>query len=114
MYFQCLQGIGPTAQVDVHLPRSFADIVRNTYTFQLKLKDFNITVNHQAFTISRIFHARDLASIITFVVSIVNFLNVKLMVLEISEYKLFYVAIRKLERLPSQHFFRMCHQDQKI
>uniref|UniRef100_M4EME2 Replication factor A C-terminal domain-containing protein n=1 Tax=Brassica campestris TaxID=3711 RepID=M4EME2_BRACM len=60
-------GIGPTAQVDVHLPRSFADIVRNTYTFQLKLKDFNITVNHQAFTISRIFHARDLASIITFV-----------------------------------------------
>ncbi|KAH0942530.1 hypothetical protein HID58_002167, partial [Brassica napus] len=44
--------------VDVHLPRSFADIVRNTYTFQLKLKDFNITANHQTFTISRIFHAR--------------------------------------------------------
>ncbi|CAF2151601.1 unnamed protein product [Brassica napus] len=51
-------GIGATAQVDVHLPRSFADIVRNTYTFQLKLKDFNITANHQTFTISRIFHAR--------------------------------------------------------
>ncbi|CAG7890648.1 unnamed protein product [Brassica rapa] len=50
----------------LHLPRSLADIAGNTYTFQLKLKDFNITPNHQTFTISRIFHARDLAAILTF------------------------------------------------
>lgn len=50
----------------LHLPRSLADIAGNTYTFQLKLKDFNITPKHQTFTISRIFHARDLAAILTF------------------------------------------------
>lgn len=43
-----------------------ADVIGNTYTFQLKLKDFNFTANHQTFTISRIFSARELAPIPSF------------------------------------------------
>ncbi|WZZ34177.1 hypothetical protein YC2023_017584 [Brassica napus] len=59
-------GIGVNAQVDTELPRSLADVIGNTYTFQLKLKDFNFTANHQTFTISRIFCARELAPIPNF------------------------------------------------
>ncbi|KAG5378223.1 hypothetical protein IGI04_026065, partial [Brassica rapa subsp. trilocularis] len=59
-------GVGATAQVDVDLPCSLADLVGNTYTFQLKLTDFNFTANHQTFTISRIFPVRELAPIPTF------------------------------------------------
>nr|VDD55807.1 unnamed protein product [Brassica oleracea] len=62
-------GVGATAQVDVDLPRPLADIVGNTYTFQLKLKDFNFTASHQTFTISRIFPAQELAPIPTLEVS---------------------------------------------
>ncbi|KAG5378216.1 hypothetical protein IGI04_026058, partial [Brassica rapa subsp. trilocularis] len=62
-------GVGATAQVDVDLPRSLADLVGNTYTFQLKLTDFNFNANHQTYTISRIFLARELAPIPTFYVS---------------------------------------------
>ncbi|KAG5411423.1 hypothetical protein IGI04_007742 [Brassica rapa subsp. trilocularis] len=58
-------GVGATAQVDVDLPCSLADIVGNTYTFQLKLKYFNFFANHQTFTISRIFPAQELAPIPT-------------------------------------------------
>ncbi|KAL0763725.1 hypothetical protein Bca101_079876 [Brassica carinata] len=54
------------AQVDTDLPRSLADIVGSTYTFQLRLKDFNFTANHQTFTISLIFPARELAPMPTF------------------------------------------------
>ncbi|KAL0733358.1 hypothetical protein Bca4012_009568 [Brassica carinata] len=54
-------GIGVNAQVDTALPRSLADIVGNSYTFQLKLTDFNFTANHQTFTISRIFTAPQMA-----------------------------------------------------
>ncbi|CAN7029358.1 unnamed protein product [Brassica oleracea var. botrytis] len=53
-----LQGIGVDAQVDIELHRSLAEIVGNTYAFQLKLKDFNFTLKHQTFTISRIFPAK--------------------------------------------------------
>ncbi|WZZ76696.1 hypothetical protein YC2023_088066 [Brassica napus] len=56
--------------VDTDLPRSLADIVGSTYTFQLRLKDFNFTANHQTFTISFIFPARELAPMPTFPVSI--------------------------------------------
>ncbi|CAG7861826.1 unnamed protein product [Brassica rapa] len=59
------KGVGATAQVDVDLPCSLADIVGNTYTFQLKLKYFNFFANHQTFTISRIFPAQELAPIPT-------------------------------------------------
>ncbi|KAJ4872319.1 Uncharacterized protein Rs2_46011 [Raphanus sativus] len=59
-------GIGVNAEVDTELPRSLADIVGNIYTFQLKLKDFNFTANHQTFTVSRIFPARELAPIPNF------------------------------------------------
>ncbi|XP_009102346.2 uncharacterized protein LOC103828499 [Brassica rapa] len=59
-------GIGTNAQVDVVLPRPLADLVGRTYTFQLKLKDFNFTPNHQTFTISRIFPQRELAPNPTF------------------------------------------------
>ncbi|CAN6868600.1 unnamed protein product [Brassica oleracea] len=52
--------------VDTDLPRSLADIVGSTYTFQLRLKDFNFTANHQTFTISVIFPARELAPMPTF------------------------------------------------
>ncbi|KAG2276067.1 hypothetical protein Bca52824_058622 [Brassica carinata] len=52
--------------VDTDLPRSLADIVGSTYTFQLRLKDFNFTANHQTFTISLIFPARELAPMPTF------------------------------------------------
>lgn len=40
------QGIG----VDAELPLSLAEIVGNTYTFQLRLKDFNFTSKYQTFT----------------------------------------------------------------
>ncbi|CAF2031978.1 unnamed protein product [Brassica napus] len=56
--------------VDTDLPRSLADIVGSTYTFQLRLKDFNFTANHQTFTISFIFPARELAPMPTFPVSV--------------------------------------------
>ncbi|XP_033128410.1 uncharacterized protein LOC103853519 isoform X1 [Brassica rapa] len=59
-------GIGTNAQVDVVLPRPLADLVGRTYTFQLKLTDFNFTPNHQTFTISRIFPQRELAPNPTF------------------------------------------------
>ncbi|KAL0865147.1 hypothetical protein Bca101_044265 [Brassica carinata] len=54
-------GIGVNAQVNTALRRSLADIVGNSYTFQLKLTDFNFTSNHQTFTISRIFTSPQLA-----------------------------------------------------
>ncbi|CAF2045791.1 replication protein A 70 kDa DNA-binding subunit A-like isoform X2 [Brassica napus] len=59
-------GIGTNAQVDIDLPRSLANLVGSTYTFQLRLKDFNFGPNHRSFTISRIFPARDLAPKPTF------------------------------------------------
>lgn len=59
-------GVGLNAQVDTDLPRVLSELVGKTYTFQLKLKDFNFTSNHQTFTISRIFPARDLAPLPTF------------------------------------------------
>ncbi|CAN7026142.1 unnamed protein product [Brassica rapa subsp. trilocularis] len=59
-------GIGINAQVDTDLPQALAGIVGNTYTFQLRLTDFNFTANHQTFTISRIFPARELAPLPTF------------------------------------------------
>ncbi|KAL0738754.1 hypothetical protein Bca4012_014964 [Brassica carinata] len=59
-------GIGINAQVDTELPRALADIVGNSYTFQLKLKDFNFTANHQTFTISRLFAAPEIAPIPNF------------------------------------------------
>ncbi|CAN6899615.1 unnamed protein product [Brassica oleracea] len=66
-------GIGTNAEVDVVLPRSLADLVGRTYTFQLKLKDFNFTANHQTFTISRVFPQRELAPNPAFAVSVLNF-----------------------------------------
>ncbi|CAN7094749.1 replication protein A 70 kDa DNA-binding subunit A [Brassica rapa] len=62
-------GIGVDAQVDTELPRSLADIVGKTYTFQLKLNDFNFSSKHQTFTISRIFPERLLAPMPAFVVA---------------------------------------------
>ncbi|CAH8388462.1 unnamed protein product [Eruca vesicaria subsp. sativa] len=59
-------GIGAHAAVDTDIPRSLAAVVDRTYTFQLKLTDFNFTPNHQTFTISRIFPARELAPNPTF------------------------------------------------
>ncbi|CAN6860085.1 unnamed protein product [Brassica oleracea] len=56
--------------VDTDLPRSLADIVGSTYTFQLRLKDFNFTANHQNFTISLIFPTRELAPMPTFAMSV--------------------------------------------
>lgn len=38
--FLGLQGIGLDAQVDTELPPALAEIVGETYTFQLKLNDF--------------------------------------------------------------------------
>ncbi|WZZ72191.1 hypothetical protein YC2023_083561 [Brassica napus] len=63
-------GIGVDAQVDTELPQSLADIVGKTYTFQLKLKDFNFSSKHQTFTISRIFPERLLAPMPAFVVAV--------------------------------------------
>ncbi|CDY67308.1 BnaC01g44340D [Brassica napus] len=59
-------GVGLNAQVDTDLPRVLSELVGKTYTFQLKLKEFNFTAHHQTFTISRIFPARDLAPLLTF------------------------------------------------
>ncbi|CAN7048494.1 unnamed protein product [Brassica rapa subsp. trilocularis] len=59
-------GIGLSAHVDTELPRTLAGIVGNTYTFQLKLTDFNFTANHQTFTISRMFAAPEIAPIPSF------------------------------------------------
>lgn len=64
------QGIGVDAQVDTELPRSLGEIVGNTYTFQIRLKDFNFTSKHQTFTISRILPARELAPMPAFVVNV--------------------------------------------
>ncbi|CAF1932683.1 unnamed protein product [Brassica napus] len=55
--------------VDTELPRSLAEIVGNTYTFQLKLKDFNFTSKHQTFTISGVFPSRELGPAPAFVVN---------------------------------------------
>ncbi|KAL0676021.1 hypothetical protein Bca4012_004002 [Brassica carinata] len=54
-------GIGISVHVDTELPRTLTVIVGNTYTFQLKLTDFNFTANHQTFTISRMFAAPEIA-----------------------------------------------------
>ncbi|XP_013638250.1 PREDICTED: uncharacterized protein LOC106343550 [Brassica oleracea var. oleracea] len=55
--------------VDTELPRSLADIVGKTYTFQLKLNDFNFSSKHQTFTISLIFPERVFAPMSAFVVA---------------------------------------------
>lgn len=36
-----MQGMGLNAEVDTELLRALADVVGNTYTFQLRLKEFN-------------------------------------------------------------------------
>ncbi|KAF3532786.1 hypothetical protein DY000_02041068 [Brassica cretica] len=59
-------GVVVDAQVDTDLPVSLAGVVGKTYTFQLKLTDFNFSSKHQTFTISRIFPERALAPIPTF------------------------------------------------
>ncbi|KAF3586779.1 hypothetical protein F2Q69_00031230 [Brassica cretica] len=59
-------GIGISAHVDTELPQALAGIVGNTYTFQLKLTDFNFTANHQTLTISRMFTAPEIAPIPNF------------------------------------------------
>ncbi|KAF8088665.1 hypothetical protein N665_0532s0028 [Sinapis alba] len=61
-------GVGVDAHVDTALPRSLAELVGKTFTFQLKLNDFNFTPKHQTFTISRIFPERELAPMPAFVV----------------------------------------------
>ena len=45
--FPALQGSGVDAKVDTDLPQSLADIVGNTYTFQLKVTDFSFNSNHK-------------------------------------------------------------------
>ncbi|CAH8306067.1 unnamed protein product [Eruca vesicaria subsp. sativa] len=67
MRFLCPRGIGVDARVDTDLPRSLADIVGKTYTFQLKLNDFNFTSKNQTFTFFRIFPERALAPMAAFV-----------------------------------------------
>ncbi|CAN6876937.1 unnamed protein product [Brassica oleracea] len=63
-------GIGISAHVDTKLPRTLDNIVGNTYTFQLKLTDFNFTANHQTFTISRMFAAPEIAPTPSFAVKL--------------------------------------------
>ncbi|KAH0877002.1 hypothetical protein HID58_064396 [Brassica napus] len=63
-------GIGVDAQVDTDLPRFLAKIFGNTYTFQLKLKDFNFTSKHQTFTVSCVFPSQELAPAPAFVVNV--------------------------------------------
>ncbi|KAL0796982.1 hypothetical protein Bca101_068359 [Brassica carinata] len=41
---------GVYARVDTELPRFIAEIVGKTYTFQLKLGEFNFTSKHRTFT----------------------------------------------------------------
>ncbi|WZZ20053.1 hypothetical protein YC2023_121440 [Brassica napus] len=59
--------------VDTDFPQSLADIVGNTYTFQLKVTEFNFTSNHKTFTISRIFPQRKLAPMPASVVNVCLF-----------------------------------------
>lgn len=65
-----VQGIGADARVDTDLPRCLADIVGKTFTFQLRLNDFNFSPKHQTFTISRIFPQRALAPLPAFAVAV--------------------------------------------
>lgn len=46
-----MQGADVNAHVDNELPQFVSDIVGKTYTFQLKLDEFNFTYKHQTFTI---------------------------------------------------------------
>ena len=62
-----LQGVGVDAHVEDELPQFVADIVGKTFTFQLKLGEFNFTSKHQTFTISRIFTERQHAPLPAFV-----------------------------------------------
>ncbi|WZZ42742.1 hypothetical protein YC2023_039001 [Brassica napus] len=68
LMFLGIPGIGADARVDTELPQALAELVGKTYTFQLKLNDFNFTSKHQTFTISRIFPERALAPLPAFVV----------------------------------------------
>ena len=68
--FLGIPGIGADARVDTELPQALAELVGKTYTFQLKLNDFNFTSKHQTFTISRIFPERALAPLPAFVVQV--------------------------------------------
>ncbi|KAL0788509.1 hypothetical protein Bca101_004755 [Brassica carinata] len=60
-------GVGVDARVEDELPQFVADIVGKTFTFQLKLGEFNFTSKHQTFTISRIFTERQRAPLPAFV-----------------------------------------------
>ncbi|KAF3587892.1 hypothetical protein F2Q69_00029816 [Brassica cretica] len=60
-------GVGVDAHVEDELPQFVADIVGKTFTFQLKLGEFNFTSKHQTFTISRIFTERQHAPLPAFV-----------------------------------------------
>ncbi|WZZ08329.1 hypothetical protein YC2023_094250 [Brassica napus] len=62
-------GICVDARVDTEFPQALAELVWKTYTFQLKLNDFNFTSKHQTVTISHIFPERALAPLPDFVES---------------------------------------------
>ncbi|KAJ4903017.1 OB-fold-like protein [Raphanus sativus] len=63
----CFLGVGVDAQVNTALSESLPEHVVKTFTFQLKLNEFNFTSKHQTFTISHIFPERELAPMPAFV-----------------------------------------------
>ena len=70
----CLQGVGVNARVEAEVPQFITDIVGKTFTFQIKLGEFNFTFKHQTFTISRIFSVAQRAPLPDFVGD-VNFID---------------------------------------
>lgn len=102
MFLLLWQGIGISAHVDTELPRTLAGIVGNTYTFQLKLTDFNFTANHQTFTISRMFAAPEIAPTPSFAVSDFPFPLSKVSdVINIKSATLLYMLVSGNRRGPS-------------
>ena len=113
--FFCLQGIGVDAQVDTELPQSLADIVGKTYTFQLKLNDFNFSSKHQTFTISRIFPQRVLAPMPAFVVTVSSSYVAKYvtyLLRPITNICVCCIIHRKVQLFPPMLRLEICHREQ--
>ncbi|KAH0857596.1 hypothetical protein HID58_085857 [Brassica napus] len=62
-----LHGAGVNARVDNDFPPFLNEVVGKTFTFQLKLGEFNFTSKHQSFTVSRIISEHERAPLPAFV-----------------------------------------------
>ena len=102
--------IGVDAQVDTELPRSLAEIVGNTYTFQLKLKDFNLLQSTKPSPFLAFFLRESLHLCHPLLWMLVSFLNVNLL-LSVYNLCVCYLINRKVCRSLKHRSLKLWQRD---